>query len=270
MLEPYAELIRGKMDFTGTQAELLANPIGVGGVGGSGTRSLAAILTQAGVSMAAPLNKALDALQWPPYDSLLVPSMTDRFPRDLIIHNALHVFEKLLLYRQHRLGLTGRIGWKVPDTCLWLREFAEFFPEMNYVHLVRSGLDMAYSSSQNHTHEWAEKLDVQLDYGDEGRILPASMLECWLRANEQTLETGRELLPGRMLVVRFEDLCAQPEDEIARLCEFLSLSVSSSLLRELAALVRIPRSVGRYRSFDWKSDLGEEQLQRLEVLGYTP
>ena len=40
-------------------------------------------------------------------------------------------------------------------------------------------------------------------------------------------------------------------------------------LAELAALVRQPDSVGRYRQFDWRSEFTEEQLARLARLGYT-
>ena len=44
MLEPYEKIVAGDLSFTGHSAELLPDPLGVGAVGGSGTRLLAQVL----------------------------------------------------------------------------------------------------------------------------------------------------------------------------------------------------------------------------------
>lgn len=62
MLAPYEDVASGNLSFTGSKADLLPDPIAVGAVGGSGTRVLANILSEAGVAMASPLNRAGDAI----------------------------------------------------------------------------------------------------------------------------------------------------------------------------------------------------------------
>lgn len=270
MFEPYEKLKTDGMPFSGTGAILLPDPIGVGAVGGSGTRLLAQVLSQAGVAMATPMNRAGDAFEWPPYRELLTEETLASYPRELILRNALHVFEQMLITRRERLGLSGRCGWKVPGTFHWLQELGEFFPGFQYIHLVRSGLDMAYSGNQNQVKNWAGHLQVPLEYGDDGRVTAHTMLEYWLTANEQALATAQRCLPGRMLVVRFEELCAKPAEVLRDVMAFLSLEIGEQQLADIVALVKTPGSMGRYRQFDWRSDFTAQQLARLEQLGYTP
>lgn len=270
MLEPYQRLMEGELTLGETSAVLLPDPVGVGAVGGSGTRLLAQILSSSGVAMARPLNKAGDALDWPPYQKLLGPDMLARHSRELILQNAYKVFEQLLEERRRELGLSGRAGWKVPGTFHWLEELGAYFPEFQYLHLVRHGLDMAYSGNQNQVKNWAGHLGLTLEYTDAGKVQPRSMLEYWLSANERALATAERCMPGRFLVVKFEELCLQPAVVLRQIMEFLGLGVGEQQLAELAALVRQPDSVGRYRRFDWRSQFTQEQLARLERLGYTP
>jgi hypothetical protein len=270
LFEPYEDLKTQGMPFAAAAATALPDPIGVGAVGGSGTRLLAQVLSQSGVAMATPMNRAGDAFEWPPYRELLSREMLARYSRERILHNALHVFEQLLLSRRERIGLSGRCGWKVPGTFHWLEELAGFFPGFQYIHLVRSGLDMAYSGNQNQVKNWAGHLQVPLNYAADGRVTPHTMLEYWLTANERALTTAQRCLPGRMLVVRFEELCAKPAEVLGEVIAFLRLRATEQQLADVAALVKTPDSLGRYRQFDWRSDFTELQLARLEQLGYTP
>jgi hypothetical protein len=244
------------------------DPIGVGAVGGSGTRLLVEVLNLSGVAMATPRNRAGDALEWPPFRDLMAEQALAKQPRDLLMHNILHAFERVLRFRRHTLGLEGRVGWKVPETFHWLEDMGAFFPGMQYVHLMRHGLDMAYSGNQNQASNWAERIGVRLALGGDGRVLPASMLDYWLEANERALESAARCMPGRCLVIRFEELCRDPETVLGELMAFLRLDTGDGHLARLAALVQQPGSVGRYRHRDWQAEFSATQLARLERLGY--
>jgi hypothetical protein len=270
MLEVYQQILDGKLDYAAATSQKLSNPIGIGAVGGSGTRLLLQIMADAGVAMASPLNRAGDAYEWPPYQKLLAQEMTRLHDRDLLIPNILHAFEQLLIQRQTNLGLQGRIGWKVPGTFHWLRELGSFFPGFQYLHLMRNGLDMAYSGNQNQIKNWAGSLGVEIQYDADGKVLPSSMLEYWLTANETAQARANTFMPGRMLVIRFEDLCQTPQPQLQRIFDFLSLDIEGSKTQTLAQLVKTPGSVGRYQSENWQDDFSEAQLQRLQALGYTP
>ncbi|MEM1111245.1 MAG: sulfotransferase [Pseudomonadota bacterium] len=269
MLPAYQAVLDGDCSYRGTSASLLPDPIGVGAVGGSGTRLLLQILSQAGVAMASPLNEAGDAYEWPPWQKLLSPTMLAKHGRDTLLPNILHAFEGLLLARRENLGLAGRAGWKVPGTFHWLAELADFFPGFQYLHLVRNGMDMAYSGNQNQVKNWGPSLGVELRYVEDDSVAPQVMLEYWLRANERAREVAAERMNGRMLVIRFEDLCEEPRQEIARILGFLAIPAGESELDRLAGLVKSPSSVGRYRQKPWQDDFSSAQLERLAALGYV-
>src|SRR5262249_24496407 len=47
-----------------------------------------------------------------------------------------------------------RWGWKEPNTHVFLDRLQTAFPEMKYIHVMRNGLDMAYSENQNQLKLW--------------------------------------------------------------------------------------------------------------------
>ena len=270
ILAPYQPLVDGHLDFHGASAVDPLDPIAVGAVGGSGTRLLFQVLADCGVAMATALNQAGDALGWPPYHALLSPANLARYSRATILRNTFHVFESLLRQRREELGGLARTGWKVPGTFHWLTELSEFFPRMQYVHLIRNGLDMAYTRNQYQIGNWAGDLGVEVRRGPGGAALPGSMLDYWLAANELALRVGRDRLGDRFLLVRYENLCRAPRAELERLTAALNLPASTRQLDRLAERVETPPSLGRHRRFDWRSDFNDCQLQRLERLGYQP
>src|SRR5260370_1730981 len=74
-------------------------------------------------------------------DGALPPSATGAAAADF--HEAID---------QHRRGIAGPDEpWavKVPRSLLMLPYWQEAFPEARFIHVVRSGLDMAYSSDKN-------------------------------------------------------------------------------------------------------------------------
>jgi Sulfotransferase family len=268
MIDLYQNILQGQLTYTAPTAQSLTDPIGIGAVGGSGTRLLLQMMNEAGVAMASPINKAGDAYEWPPWKNLLSEAMLARHDRDILMPNILHAYERLLIQRQRNLDLHGRAGWKVPGTFHWLQDLGKFFPGFQYIHLVRHGLDMAYSGNQNQAKNWAASLGIELKFNAQGKVLPRSMLEYWLRANETAHAIAAEAMPGRMLVVRFEQLCASPMEELGRLLDFLALDVPDETRLHLASLVKRPASVGRYQQRNWQQDFTADQLARLEALGY--
>lgn len=209
-------------------------------------------------------------MEWPPLARLGEPPWTQVGERHAVVCRVLHTFERLLERRRGYLGKTGRVAWKVPGTYLWLRDLAAFFPRLQYIHLMRNGLDMAYSSNQRQARSKGPGLGLCMQVDDDGRLTPRSMLDFWLTANENAISAGSALLGDRFLLLRFEDLCAQPRREISRLLEFVGASMEPRTLLQLADSISAPPSVGRYRKAPWQTDFSSEQLARLAQLGYRP
>ena len=269
MFKPYASLLEGKIAHEARQAVLLDNPIAVGAVGGSGTRILAQILAEAGVAMATPSNDAHDALEWPPMHPIIHTDKLQSMPLETRLRAAFWGLEFLLLKRREQLGLSGRTGWKVPATHLWLRELADYFPAIQYIHIIRNGLDMAYSGNQRQLSMWGEYVGLHTQFDDTGRAAAGDAMEYWLIANEKAMEVGAPL-EGQFLLVRYEALCQAPDSELERIFSFLELDIDVAERAALADRIRPPATLNRFRHHKWRDDFTQVQLQRLEALGYRP
>lgn len=270
VLEEYRQALEPTGRRWPERAQLHEDPVAIGGVGGSGTRLLAQILAASDVAMASPLNQALDAMEWPPLAKLDGPPWSLVGERRGVVRRVLHIFENLLERRRGYLGKTGRVAWKVPGTYLWLEELATFFPRLQYIHLMRHGLDMAYSPNQRQARSKGPGLGLRMQLEDDGRLTSRSMLDFWLTANENAISAGKALLGDRFLLLRFEDLCGQPRREISKLLEFVGASMDPGTLLQLADSIAAPPTVGRHRKLPWQSDFSSEQMSRLERLGYRP
>lgn len=270
MFKPYADILAGELPYAGDSAEFMPDPVAIGAVGGSGTRVVADLVERAGIIMATPMNKSRDAMEWPPLDRILGPELRARFSRQQLLSNAFNGLERLLLLRQKKLGRLGRGGWKVPGTHLWLEELCDYFPRLQYIHVIRNGLDMAYSPNRQQARRWAHRVDLELSTVPGEEPLPAEALEYWLTANERALRIGRERLGDRFLLLRFEDLLAHPKKQVARLIDFLGAGSSGDTQDEMAGTIRRPGTVDRYRRQPWRQHFSTVQLRRLEALGYDP
>ncbi|WP_169844001.1 hypothetical protein [Halioglobus japonicus] len=172
MFRPYAALVDGTIEYHGNQAAYTPDPIAIGAVGGSGTRVLAQVLTEAGVAMATPSNEAHDALEWPPMKMIINRPRLQKIPVDQRMHAAFWGLEQLLDARRQEQGLSSRVGWKVPVTHLWLRELGDYFPGSQYIHILRNGLAMAYSRNQRQLRMWGKSLGIHTHFDDDGMAPP--------------------------------------------------------------------------------------------------
>jgi Sulfotransferase family len=156
-----------------------------------------------------------------------------------------------------------RYGDKTPGHVLRLPLIASMFPEGRFVHLVRDGRD------------------VTLSYMDIKEWGPASVPEAalyWKRRVQYGRRKGRALGPTRYTEVRYEDLVADPEAELRRLCGFASLAFHDEMLRyferagEVLDLEMHPhRHQGIHRPptaglRDWRTKMNDEDVSCFEVL----
>jgi hypothetical protein len=166
-------------------------PIGVGGVGGSGTRLIASILQELGLYIGGDLNEPLDnlwftllfkrraALDCPDAEFVLLLEVFKKAmcgagalsPEEIRVvevaaaldreqHDAGWLSQRAeSLIRAGSSGLpeSSRWGWKEPNTHVVLPRISKFMPRMRYIHVARNGLDMAYSSNQNQPKLWGSR-----------------------------------------------------------------------------------------------------------------
>jgi hypothetical protein len=219
----------------------------IGAVGGSGTRVFVRVARDGGLFMGSRLNAFEDS------EPLI--GFYDRWLRRYLAAGRRPPEAERTAMRAdlaetleaHLAGLPaagGRWGIKVPKTLLMLRFWHETFPDLRFSHVVRSGLDMAYSADGN---QLAEVGDLVLPPALHGRPRHVRALAYWAAANGAAADYGEAHMPGRYRRTRFEDLCADPARVIGELFEFWGVPDRAGLPRAVAE-VRPPATIGRWRA----------------------
>lgn len=266
-------------------------PLIVGGVGGSGTRAVVAILQNAGAFMGSYNNVANDNLHF----ARLISDHTDKWKRSYSdLQFNLNTFHRLYfgqtlfphhiacIYacaRQPRLKQTWllirrshdvntpintfpRWGFKNPSTCFFLPQLTEHYPECKYIHVIRHGLDMAFSSNTIQLKNWGPEFNVA---SHDGHFTAQQQLDFWIGANQFSIQTCQRLIPDRHYILNFDRLCLYPELEINKLFAFLEFNPATAITG-LTHLVTLPSSTGRYK--DHLHLFTAEQIQAVRDFGF--
>lgn len=154
-------------------------------------------------------------------------------------------------------------GWKEPNTHILLEHVMSYFPSLKYIHVMRNGLDMAYSGNQQQLLMWAHLYGI--DRPNSEAELPKKSLLYWLRANQRIIGLAEELGSERILIVRYDDLCADPVAGIKEILHFLNLDWAN--VETLAQVVQPSASSGRHRNMDLTM-FADEELESVRRLGF--
>lgn len=242
-------------------------PVAVGGVGGSGTRLVAQLLRGAGIHMGDDLNGSSDTLWFTllfkrreilgcdeaEFDLLtdaLVAALAGGRPlapgvealvRGLARDDRSQLSASWLQERCETLLAAARQpahdrpwGWKEPNTHVVIERLWQRMPGLRYIHVVRHGLDMAYSTNQNQLHLWGSQLFDQAGPAD-----PARSLAYWCRIHRRMQDLLAEN-HQRMYWLDYDALCSDPYNEAEKLCAFLGLD--SDIPLPMLAGIRSPGS----------------------------
>ena len=103
--------------------------------------------------------------------------------------------------------LHGKARWgdKRPAYYSFIDELDALFPDAQFIHVIRDGRACVASLKRT---PW---------FGHE----PIPCMATWMMAIDCSRASGARLGPDRFAELRYEDLVADPEKEIRRICEFL-------------------------------------------------
>lgn len=152
-------------------------------------------------------------------------------------------------------------GWKEPHSHFYLPYLARHFPTMKYIHMIRHGLDMAFSGKPEQHDKWGDLFGIEAGPSANER----TMLEFWLKANQRAVQLGEELLGERFMVLLFDKLCDEPEAQITRIVDFLGVQKVN-----LDLLVKIPQkpdTKGRYKRHDI-SIFSPDEIEQVRAFGF--
>ncbi len=143
-----------------------------------------------------------------------------------------------------KLNLDG-YGFKEPNSHIIIERLLYFYPNMKYIHVMRNGLDMAFSDNQNQVKLWG---NMYLTKQEMTNIHYAS-LKYWCIVHKKIIEIGKRMGPDKFLLINFDKMCMKPNKWLKILCKFLNISSKCSI--GLKYLINPPTgSIGKFRKFD--------------------
>lgn len=159
------------------------------------------------------------------------------------------------------------VGWgfKEPNSHMLIPMFDAYFPRFRYIHTVRHGLDMAYSTNQQQLFNWGTLFGVELP--EHAGDIPQASFRYWVEANRRVFSLGRQLGPEKFLVVNFDALCADPAAHVPEIAAFLKVDPSPEAMAKAMKLPEVPRSAGRYKEHPL-SQFRDDDLRFLKDAGF--
>jgi hypothetical protein len=149
------------------------------------------------------------------------------------------------------LAKTGKrlVGDKSPLlTPETVEEISAVYPEARLIHIIRDGRDAAVSAA-HHARNFGRARETKRE--DGGLFEPAQIRKLaadWNARVGRTVEDGPRLFGDRYAEVRYEDLLARPEPEMARLLRFLGADADERSVGRCVGAARFERlSKGRTR-----------------------
>jgi hypothetical protein len=125
------------------------------------------------------------------------------------VGDSIRAFFKLYAAKEGK----SRWGDKTPAYALCMRKIQRNIPEARFIHLIRDGRDVRLS---------------QLGRGSN-HPTPEQHARRWRRRVQAARDQGEKL--SHYIEVRYEDLVADPEPQLRRLCEFCGLDWDPDMLR---------------------------------------
>lgn len=136
----------------------------------------------------------------------------------------------------------GKHRWceKTPQHVQHLLALGDLFPAARFVHVIRDARDCAVSFHRR----WKRQ--------------PELTVFRWKKVVTMGREQGMRLGPARYLEVRYEDLTAEPERSLRRICRFLGLDFDPAVLQSAQPYLTSPndqrlgglqRNSGKWRAY---------------------
>ncbi len=171
------------------------------------------------------------------------------------------------LYR--KLKNKRLVGNKTPAYVKSLPTLHALWPRAKFVHIIRDGRDV-YLSIMN----WkkADSTAGRFVTWTEDPVLTTALW--WERKVRLGRQGGHPLGPELYYEMRYENLVTHPENECAKLCDFLGLPYDNAMLRFHEGRTRTDPGLSAKKAWlpitpglrDWRSQMSAEDIERFEAV----
>lgn len=198
-------------------------PLIVCGTGGSGTRAVADYLIHGGLFMGRELNESLDSLPFAAMLASITGDWLDALNGDEAAFcptRFVRAWQAAQL--QHLSGFEGtNWGTKNPSMILVIDAIYRLIPSVRVLHVLRDGVEMAFSSNQRQLLLYGEKVLGQNHAGESQEV---RSLRFWRWANSRAASIG-EAHPAQYARICYERFCQEPVREMQRVASELGLAL---------------------------------------------
>lgn len=248
------------------------SPLLIGATGGSGTRLFKAVL---GPRLFGGLrvNAAGDTMDFVPfYNRYISPTLQvarrvnyqlSELPSEITRPAIAELRQAIAAFCADLPSAHSDWMIKNPRSMYMLPYFAELFPQLRFLHVLRDGRDMALSSNQNQlTAHYRDLFDEAA--GDDSAVASAKL---WSRTNCDVAQWGETNLQQRYRRVRYEDICQNPQRTASGVYAWLGLTLQPS---DLTTEIHTHPEIGRWRQLppDRIAAISEACRLGLERFGY--
>jgi hypothetical protein len=165
------------------------------------------------------------------------------------------------LFEKNAAG-EGKARWgdKTPYYGMHIPKLLEWFPDAQFIHLVRDGRDVALSLfARRH------------DFGVYNTYYAGKY---WQQFVEATHEHGAKLDPAQYLEIRYEDLVAEPRAASQRICAFLGEEFSEAVVDfkpagQAGKTPLLQKPVQADNAGKWRRALAPRQIRYFEAAAGT-
>lgn len=146
-------------------------------------------------------------------------------------------------------------GWKEPNTHILLPFLLKRYPRIKYIHIMRNGLDMAFSKNKNQIKFWTNY-----------KPTPKNMLHYWTKIHKKVFKLQKKY-PDNIIIIDYDNFCLNPDKNIPKLLNFLNFTKNDDIIKEIKSIIKIPKTIDRYKSNDM-TQFNDTDLEFVKKLGY--
>lgn len=271
--------------------------ITISALGGSGTRVVAQILINIGIYMGDELNHANDNLiftrlfknpEWVKnatkedwksrlaifekymiQGKLSMPKLKKLFIASINnpTYSSNYQFFFRMIRKKKLISKNKIWGWKEPNTQHFIPQINNYFPNFRLIHVLRNGLDMAFSKNKQQLKNWGFKYNIFLNGFETEEELAVKQLDFWIESTKEVLEKSK-LLNSRFYLLNYSNFCKNPTYEINSLLDFIEEDIPQTKKEELFKIPVFSESNNRYKSYDL-SIFSIEQLNFVKSMGFN-
>ena len=158
-------------------------------------------------------------------------------------------------------GEAAIYGEKTPTHLPWWKPLTGAMPRLRVIAVVRDPRAVVAST-------------LELPWGPKRSEGFAVVAQRWLCDQRQVARAGETLAPDRFLLLRYEDVVADPDGARRRIAELIGVAVDGAA-QPLASDILLPRESWKSRAVErvteervraWEGTLTDRQVQRIEAI----